>query len=334
MSRITIILIAIFLKTSALALPQRFCETLKPPKDLGDTWSGPHLQKELLRLTRQKEMISRPWNAYPLTYVVLTKERDKERCKSAGDLAGSGVAELIGDKLADIMSRQFILQVSTCSKNPYIGNRKSGFCNAMQELEANQENTIDATLRFSTIYLSSHMANSLIAVILDDSFWEQVLDRKSTRLERISRVLLYRPLYDKNNGFLAARVSLVIETLLAARYLEARGLATVTQLIERLPITKQLFKLIRDRTYDNAIGLAIKYKAEDHPMMTKGPLGWEVNYKDFQPDKKDHPQLRKLDQSNQLILARNLVALLSKQLGGKTRDQLQKQPTQSRAPYK
>ena len=257
-------------------------------------WSAVTLQREITAVTRNPLLRDTPWDAYPLVYINLTHARDVERC--GGRLSTADRQNrLIGDLLADYMSRWLALSVVACARHPEAGDRDFGFCAAMSRIRNQRQNALQATLEMTAVYLSSHMAMGIAAVARDDAFWNQefpspthcqaesqpcaaaVLD------ERLKWMRRYKQYYDLNNDFLARNFATVIDTLERACYIDGALLGLGTRLTAPLPGLDLLFGTIRDRTFLAGLAWAARLDPVSHPMLVWDPdlAVWSANIDDF-----------------------------------------------------
>ncbi len=250
-------------------------------------WNAQDVQEHLLTLTKDAILIDTPWNSYPITYVAMTKARDFERCQ--GTLATPNLKhQLIGDLLADIMSRWLALSMQSCAAATRQGDPNYGFCGAMERILTNNLDTLGSALEITSVYLSSHMAMALAAVIHDDLFWNQEfppathcrsLDRspcpQETIDQRIRWVEDYKIHYNRNNRFLAKNVGTIIKTLRQACYIRGGFFDTSATLANQLPlpVMELFFGNIRDKTFRAGLELARTLDPSAHPMLAKDADG-------------------------------------------------------------
>ena len=198
---------------SEVSFAREFCQANNYASTL---WNRNRVQDEVFAAA--SEIRTDIFSAYMASYIPMTFERDKERC--GGKLASDSQKQnLIGDHLADIMSKFHIKYTLKCIKNPSWNNNTSSFCADYRRVRQNNLNSLSAMLIASSTYLSSHMATSLSALVLDDKFWaaypgHTMTDNFSREIEsRIKEIRIYKKLYDKNNPFLAQSLSTVIGSL-------------------------------------------------------------------------------------------------------------------------
>lgn len=272
----------------------RFCEAgdVLQPAHGQALWGPASVQHYIRALLQKPHVIDRPAASYALTYLTMTAERDKERC--GGMLAADDSSdELIGDLLADVMSRWLVLSTDACLQSAAPKGASLGICGATRRSVDNRFDTLRSALEVTSVYLSSHMASALAAVILSDTMWTQSFPENthcpkalpcpmSVIQERIKYVRSYKTLYDKNNGFLAKHISTVISTLKRACYVKT-GLASAgAPFVNNLPINALVFGHLRDLTFESAIKLASSLKRQNHPMLRQTETGeWALEYSTY-----------------------------------------------------
>ncbi len=191
---------------SEVSFAREFCQANNYASTL---WNRNRVQDEVYAAA--SEIKTDIFSAYMASYIPMTHERDEERC--GGSLASNSPKhDLIGDHLADIMSKFHVKYTLKCIKNPSWNSNSSSFCADYRRVRQNNLNSLSAMLIASSTYLSSHMATSLSALLLDDKFWSSypghtISDSASAEIaERMREVRKYKKLYDKNNPFLAQSV--------------------------------------------------------------------------------------------------------------------------------
>ncbi len=263
------------------------------------------------------------FSAYMASYIPMTFERDKERC--GGTLASDSVKQdLIGDHLADIMSKFHVKYTLSCIKNPSWNTNSSSFCADYRRVRQDNLNSLSAMLIASSTYLSSHMATSLSALILDDKFWTSypghtISDSKPAEMEsRMKEIRKYKKLYDKNNPFLAQSLSTVIASLEKGCYVNSKTMNIASLLAEKLNLGEYVFKIIRDETFEIALTLAAKIAPRRHPMLSKeGANNYyyvdfeKLSYWDIEP-----LSLRKHKRNTSLLVHPPGFSFITRNLGG------------------
>jgi hypothetical protein len=253
-------------------------------REASEVWGRATIQQELRALIIDPVIADTPWNAYPISYLTMTDARDQERCH--GNLASRDRANrLIGDLLADYMTRGLIAASRTCpTLSPGIS---TGLCGAMGRIKNRRMGALEAALDVTSVYLSSHMAEALVAVILDDSFWNQEFPAnthcRSTPSEngqrlcprsilqaRLAWIQRYKIHYDKNNQFLSQNLVTVIRSLQNACYLGTPLPNVGAGLISQVPGISLIFGQIRDRTFRAALAWAATNPIR-HPMLQWNP---------------------------------------------------------------
>ena len=235
-------------------------------------WNAATVQYETNRLATSDRLRLTPLAAYPTSYVAMTAARDRERCQGALKIA-ERPSRLIGDHLADLMSRWLVLSVEECSADR---SGALGICGAVSRTVQSRLGTLESALDMTAVYLSSHMATALLAVAYDDQFWEQEFP-KSTHCaqhpcssvvwqSRAAFLRRYKPYYDLNNRFLATNLTTVAASLQKACLIRGPAFAIGAKILERLPL-ENLFKSIRDETFDAALSALVAINPDAHPML-------------------------------------------------------------------
>lgn len=257
-------------------------------------WNAAQVQEQVFRLTQSPWLRDTPLNAYPISYVAMTHARDEARC--GGILATTDREDaLIGDLLADIMSRQLVNAMAHCSEtSPLAYDSQVGFCAAMDRIRAQKQNTLSSALEITGVYLSSHMALSLATVVRDDTFWHQefpedthcpayqncpqtVINRRIVWMKR------YKNHYDRNNQFLAENLQTVITSLTQACYMKQIPVFSASaRLLRGNPLLTQVFGSIRDRTFHGGLTLGQYAPPEQNPLLTRTEGGlWMRQFERF-----------------------------------------------------
>ena len=302
-----------------------FCtiDDVAPTADAQQIWGAASVQHYGRRLLANPAVIDSPRAAYPLAYVALTHERDVQRC--GGTLGSNDRSDrLIGDLLADVMSRWLMLSVATCAGPVHVLD-DSGLCAAVQRQKLASADSLKATVDMTAVYLTSHMGMALVAVAFDDAFWNQEYD-VSTHCEPYARcgrdvlearlvvIRRYKELYDKNNAFLATNLPTVIDTLRSACYLAGNAIPAGARLAALFP-TGEVFGNIRDQTFAAALTTARTIIPAEHPMITReGGLN-VVQYGSFRAFKVNPQALRAAEANARGILAGDALTWLFKPFG-------------------
>lgn len=235
-------------------------------------WNRNRVQDEVYAAA--SEIKHEVFSAYMASYIPMTFQRDKERC--GGSLASNSFRkDMIGDHLADIMSKFHVKYTLKCVKSPSWNSNSSSFCADYRRVTQNNLNTLSSMLIASSTYLSAHMATSLSALILDDKFWHSypghnvVDDYDDEMASRVREVKSYKKLYDKNNAFLAQSLTTVIDSLEKGCYVNSKTMNIASSLIEKLNLGEYVFKVIRDETFAIGLELATNMNPKLHPMLSK-----------------------------------------------------------------
>lgn len=311
-------LVFLLLIVTDLCFAREFCESKNYTDSL---WNRNRVQEEVFLAA--SEIRTDIFSAYMASYIPMTRERDKERC--AGSLSSdSQKRNLIGDHLADIMSRFHISYTLRCIENPSWNSNSSSFCADYRRVTQNDMNSLSAMLLASATYLSSHMATSLAALIHDDNFWSTYPGHrleKNKKLEyekREKEIRNYKKLYDKNNPFLAQSLSTVVTSLEQGCYINSKTMNIASSLIEKLNLTEYVFKIVRDETFKVALRVAFEQSPQMHPMISTDRQTGR-NYVDF--DKLDYwtrepKSLRNHKRNTALLLHPPGFQYVTKSLGG------------------
>jgi len=231
-----------------------------------------------------------PWQAYPVAYVAMTAERDRERCSGMLRI-GDRPSRLIGDRLADLMTRWLGLAVVHCRE---AGARTSryGLCASMARSHEQGLGSLESALDMTAVYLSSHMGGALLAVIYDDRFWNQefpvdthcsdtpcgakVIARRAEYVRR------YKPAYDLNNAFLAKNLDTVMNSLKRACLIRGTLATTGARVAEHFPLAP-LFGKIRDEAFQGALDSIALVAPQDHPMIVEDGAEAGLGFRAYTP---------------------------------------------------
>lgn len=318
----------------------RLSQAAVPNFGVPEIWNAARVASEVQALRNSKGIKGSPWEAYPAIYLRMTAARDRERC--AGGLhAENQVSQLIGDRLADLMSRFYVLETRQCGSAVPPRHGSSGFCGLMQRIKAEKLDALTAAMASTAVYISSHIALALRAVVMDDYFWNDLAahgsgspelaeaahaDPARARRVRLALVAQYRPEYDKFNGFLADQIATAVGALSEEGLLSNQALIVTSGLAKYVSFRSCFFRRIRDGAFDAAVQDSKELGGLNHPMMVSGPSG--VVHAD--PSRFDFamPSTRRLQQLEDFALA--AVAGPSQRLiyqhllGGRTWDDLER----------
>lgn len=262
-----------------------FCQLSQagaPNRGSSATWNAARVQQEIRSLLGSQAIKGTPWAAYPALYLRMTAQRDIERC--GGRLqSASREAQLIGDRLADLMTRFYVLETSQCASSE-TPDQAAGFCALMRRARAERYDSLSAAMASTAIYISSHIASSLRAVASDEPFWQSLgvpdtLQADPARAMQARIVLLkaYRPDYDRFNGFLADQLATVVGALTEERLLGNGALAAAAGLAKHISFRSCFFSRIRDMAFTAAIEDAAERGGRDHPMLVPAARGYRVD---------------------------------------------------------
>ena len=292
--------------------------------DIQQIWGPGRIHAEV-KATAQR-MRPSLFSAYTTSYIEMTQERDIARC--FGDLkADDSESELIGDRLADIMSRTYISVAEKCFEDPGFDLSFSGFCQDARDIKRGDHDSLGAAMFVTATYLSSHMATALVAVIYDDLFWNQFPDSATHGLLKSPQLVLkarlrwidrYKPYYDKNNEFLAQNFSTVARTLVNACYLRSNALENVALLAKILPSSKLVFGLVRDRTFfaARALALSLLDDPSDLPLLTRVDDQYLVDIDGYHPWTVEPPELSAIKRTARQLFLPPLSSTVFRALGG------------------
>lgn len=316
---------------------QRFCSIEESLQDRHGQaiWGASSVQHYIRELLHKPQVVDNPAASYAISYLVMTRERDQERC--GGMLAADDPqSELIGDLLADVMSRWLVLATDQCLQKEALTDAGVGICRAVQRTVARKDDTLRSALELTSVYLSSHMASALAAVILADSMWNQFFPSDTHCLPerpcsasaiaaRVRHIRKYKSLYDKNNAFLARHVETVIDTLKDACYLR-KGLVTAgAPIVNELPINALLFGQLRDQTFATAIELASTIRRQNHPMLTLSNEGiWQIEYTAVRNFVATPAILLELESTARKTFSNDALGWILKPLGGRDNSDLRR----------
>ena len=229
------------------------------------TWNKSRVQAEISRLLSAPDIAGTFFRGYPAVYQAMTAQRDIERC--GGTLQGKdAMNQMLGDRLADMMTRFYIREVEGCRTGSILASGSSGFCQLMADAKNDHYDALSFTMASTAIYISSHIALSLRAVLADDDFWDS-LGGETTWDVRLLALKSYRSDYDKFNGFLADQLSTVTEALHREELLGNANLALAASLAQYLSFRECAFKKIRDQAFEVAVADAVEFQGRKHPMM-------------------------------------------------------------------
>lgn len=236
--------------------------------------------------------------AYAHAYQNMTRRRDKARCpvghfpphpkedesSYAGKLLDDDpLSTAINNLLANHMTRSFVSESSQCpeaSKVPAYG-----FCKLQASGLFQGSNTMDAAMATTFAYLSTNIALSLSAILLDDLFWKKWLgdEAKNYRL-RIEKVQRYKPLFDRFNRFLAETTKNVAMDLHAGGFLKNNFITHSAKILGAMKnLTSAAYAGVRSDAFRVGIDLAESFFKDrvpaeriafTHPLVKVHPSGF------------------------------------------------------------
>ena len=241
-------------------------------------WSRYKIDKEIDSLIAHKDIRNTSKVAYPVIYKYMTEDRDKRRCQGGSLESEVFVSNLIGHLLADTMTRFLVKETARCAPQPSLSKKKLyGICGVSQRLSKNARfDMISGAMLSTSVYISSHIALSLSAIVFDDRFWNSLygvqqahgsaLD-KEVAGERIRLIKKFRPTFDLYNAFLAGSLLLVEKSLTDYGLISGHHLRSAASLSNNSPIVRGVFRSIRSLAFNEALDLAQKWQPTDHPMI-------------------------------------------------------------------
>ena len=249
-------------------------------------WNAATVQLETARLAASDKLRGTPLAAYPTSYVAMTNARDRARC--GGDLAiGDRRSRLIGDLLADLMSRWLVLTIEECQG---VSDQAVGICGSVSRILGTRLGSLESALDMTAVYLSSHMATALLAVVFDDQFWSEEFPETThcsthpcptgVMKARVDFLKLYKPYYDLNNKFLASNLRTVADSLAKACLIRGPAFGLSARLAERFPL-EALFKAVRDETFASVLAGISAVNPEDHPMLKQVGDTYTTQFAEF-----------------------------------------------------
>lgn len=294
------------------------------------TWNAARVQVQIKELLTASSIKSKPWAAYPALYLRMTRERDKERC--GGRLQPESVtSQFIGDRLADIMSRFYVLETAECANKEAL-RRGAGFCGLMRKSLDDQYDALSMAMASTAIYISSHIAQSLRAIVGDEPFWQALgepqalhADRELAMSRRIALLKDYRKDFDRFNGFLADQIATVVAALDEEGLLRTGALGLAGQVAKHISFRSCFFGKIRDMAFATAVLDAAEFGAREHPMLERRGGAYAVHSHRYDYSQKPTPREQKLEEFALEAVAGPAQRLIYKHLlGGKTWDELKR----------
>ncbi len=231
------------------------------------------VQREVGQLAA--DLAGRSWAAYPVSYKRMTRERDKARC--GGRLqADDELLEQINSRLADVMSRWYVSETRRCLREEPVRDESGGFCPLIAKIGRERYDALSAAMASSAVYISSHLALSLAAVIYDDAVWEVSPDPgvradgrpwAEIRDRRLAAMPRFKPVYDRFNGFLGDNLQTVAGALQEAGMLRGDTLNFVAGVSQMVPFKAAAFGKIRDTAFAAALRTVRQQAPELHPLV-------------------------------------------------------------------
>lgn len=298
-----------------------------------DLWSAETVQQELEILRQKPGMGQSPWAAYTVSYKSMTAARDKNRCDGRL-VSGDEFQNNMNHLLSDIMTRWYVTITESCLSNPAAGGQTPGFCPLMQRIKAENLDSLSAAMATTGVYLSSHLALSLSAMVYVDEFWASspderthTGDRASQMKARLEQLKGFKPTFDRFNGFLADNLSTVAKSLKDANMIKGDALNFVSGLARLLPFRASGFGKIRDDAFAAALEIAARGDAGEHPMVRKGSLPSQLDYGNFHATRLQSPELAKIEKfALQAVAGPASMRIYRNLLGGKTWEELEADP--------
>ena len=298
-----------------------------------DLWSAETVQQELEILRLKPQMGQSPWAAYTVSYKSMTAARDKNRCD--GRLVSEDEFQNnMNHLLSDIMTRWYVTITESCLSDPSGGAQIPGFCPLMQRIKTENLDSLSAAMGTTAVYLSSHLALSLAAMVHVDDFWASspderthTGDRASQIKARVEQLKSFKPTFDRFNSFLADNLITVAKSLKEANMIKGDALNFVSGLARLVPFRASMFGKIRDDAFAAALDIAARVDAGKHPMVLKGSNPSRLDYGTFHATRLDSPELAKIEKfALQAVAGPASMKIYRHLLGGKTWDELEADP--------
>lgn len=243
-------------------------------------WSADKVQLEIQKLIDTGNFKESGLSAYAETYKAMTAERDSERCKPDGALTPhSPQSGRVNSVLADIMSKGLILSQEVCIQTfqdsavrvPNIGSQ---LCEINYRAVKERWTALELSMASTAVYLTSVMGIAVSALPHIDALW---LDTPHDSLEqRISALKVsFKPTFDSFNVFLSDNLHTVAQVLLREKRIECRIFELAARAVGLTKAPKQLFKEIRDETFQHGLELSRTWPKGLHPF-TAGEPYWNV----------------------------------------------------------
>jgi hypothetical protein len=275
-------------------------------------WNAATVNAEISRLVESDGLRSTPLAAYPTSYVAMTAARDRERCQGSLKITDRP-SRLIGDLLADLMSRWLVLSVEDCRP---VSTDALGICGSVSRTVQFKLGTLESALDMTAVYLSSHMATAIVAVAYDDQFWEQEFPESTHCLghpcsssvwkNRADYLKQYKLYYDLNNKFLASNLTTVVQSLENACLIRGPAISLGAKILERLPL-ENLFKSIRDETFSAALATLAAIDPATHPMLRVVGGKYVTQFDDFKIWNAPPWSLVRGERNSRALLANSLL---------------------------
>ena len=268
-----------------------FCQIKGSTVDVGSArpWGAEMVQKAISDLIASPSIKNTVWSAYPVAYRRMTAKRDEARC--FGRLVNADARiNLINHHLSDIMTRWLVLETAQCAAMPLSSMPGEGLCGVMQWSARDKLDGLSEALASTAAYISSHIAISLSAVIVDDAFWAAFPDPKTHRgvksldsvLEaRITWVKAYKPTFDLFNPFLGDHLETVAEALKEAGLVKGNTLNLAVYMTKNLSCKATLFGSIRDKAFEAALSYTKDPLLSRHPMLKGKDGGYVLDFGHF-----------------------------------------------------
>ncbi|MEY2987886.1 MAG: hypothetical protein RJB13_1407 [Pseudomonadota bacterium] len=268
-------------------------------------WSAEKVQLELQKLIDTGNFKKSGLSAYAETYKAMTAERDAERCKPGGALAPhSPQSGRVNSVLADLMSKGLVLSQTKCiqtfqDSSVRVPNIGSQLCEINYRAVNERWTALELSMASTAVYLTSVMGIAISTLPHIDALW---LDTPHDSLEkRISALKVsFKPTFDSFNVFLSDNLHTVAQVLLKEKRIECSIFELAARAVGLSKAPKQLFKEIRDKTFQLGLELSRTWPKGLHPL-TAGEPYWNVE-KVFERFATEPPVLRALyDHGNQTV---------------------------------
>ncbi len=258
--------------------PLDFCDS---SETLSPLWSAEKVQLELQKLIDTGNFKSSGLSAYAETYKAMTALRDTERCKPNGALAPRNPqAGRINSALADLMTQGFVSSQKAClesfnNSKIQIPNIGAHMCEVSHRAVNERWTALELSMASTAIYLTSVMGIAVSALPHIDALWHET--SHDSLEKRISALQVsFKPTFDSFNVFLSDNLHTVAQVLLKEKRIDCRIFEFVARAVGLTKAPEQIFKEIRDETFQLGLELSKTWPKGLHPL-TAGEQYWRVD---------------------------------------------------------